>query len=158
MKKKILDIPKIRKTLRKKHKTLMDKIGDTANMLSADHELVISRITSKISVILDVFIHEKIIDTVEPVVDSYYTGFHILKNGFRKSVYIWTDGEDIFIRDSSFSIKYGSISPTLKTIKVADLDEEKFEDFANELCDYIHITIYNSLNALDAKFFKYMRE
>ena len=154
MKKKIIDLPKIKKEIRKKHKVLMDKIGNTAEMISADHEVLIAGITSKIIAILNIFVEEKIIDKYEQsTVASYscYSGFHITKKAFRKSVDIWTDGIDILIRDSSFAIKYGAISPTLEVYKVDGLNDE---EFANRLCDYIHSTIYGSMEALEAKIFR----
>lgn len=155
---KILDIPKIQKTIVKKHSEFITSMGDIANKVSADHELTIARMASKISRILDCFIEAKAIDKFTNLEEPPFKGFHLVKLGFQKSVYIWTDGKDIVIRGSDLLIKHGLGNSNLQTIYNVDVDKYNWEDFATTLLDYIHEVVYDRKESADIRVFGMYRK
>ena len=150
---KILDIPKIQKTISKKHSDFIAEMGNMATKVNADHELIIARVASKISRILDCFIEAKAIDKFINLEEQPFKGFHLVKNGFRKSIYIWTDGKDIVIKSSDLLIKNGLNDSSLGTVYGVDVDKYNWEEFALKLLEYIHLTIYERMETADLKIF-----
>lgn len=151
---KILNIPKIQKDIGKKHVAFLDKIGGALLKVSADHELNIARLSSKISAILDCLIEAKVIDKFIPCEDSSFRSFHLVKNGLKKSVYVLTDGSDIIFEEFNIFIKYGLHDAAFESMKVENIDNYNWEKFSMDLLDYIHKVIYERKAAIETKFFK----
>lgn len=151
---KVLDIPKIQKELKKKHAAFIDKMGDAPFKVSADQELNIARISSKLSCILDCLIEAKAIDKFIPCEDSSFRSFHLIKNGFKKSIYVLTDGNDIIFEEFNIFIKYGLHDASFESDTIDDIDSYNWEKLSINLLDYIHKKIYERKASLDSKLFK----
>jgi hypothetical protein len=148
-----LNIDKIQKNIKKKHDTFIATTGDAVIKVSADIELTLARLSTKVSTILDCLIYAGVIDKYVNCEESLYKGFHLIKNGFSKSMYIWIDGRDILFKDSNLSVRYGLNDPILKTYLKINVDEFDWENFANELVDYIHKVIYMANEATTISIF-----
>jgi len=146
MNKNILDVPRIKKTIKEKHGEFLAAVGQIPTKISADRQLTLARVSARISQILHIFKEEGIIDIFDdcclPEADSSCKGFHISKRGFEKTIYIWTDGNDIVMKDSSFMISSGVMVPFKKIIRDIDFEEYNWESFVEQLLDYIHVVIY----------------
>ena len=153
MQEKILDVPKIQKVLNRKHAAFMEKFSDAVIKVSADQELVVARMLAKISRILACLVQAGVIDQFLPCDDSPYKGFHLVKDGWDKSVYIWVDGRDILIKDSSLSVRFGYHLSTIKIHPKVDVDTFNWEEFSAGLLEYVHQTIYQSSAAFNTQVF-----
>lgn len=148
-----LDVPKIQKKLNRKHSEFMSTFGDAVVKVSADQELEVTRMTAKISRILACLVDAKAIDKFVICDESPYRGFNLIKTGWGKSVYIWVDGRDILLKDSSLSVRFGLHASLLKSYPKVDVDTFNWETFAVELMEYLHQVIYQSSAAFNTKVF-----
>jgi hypothetical protein len=150
----IINLPKIKKSVRKRHKDFIDRVGSLPLKLSADQFLITARLMAKVNSILTILSEEKVIDEFQNCEDCGCKGYHLSKHGLNKSVFVWTDGKEIIFRESSLSIRHGSIEPRVEVMNVENIEKYDFEEFAEKLLTYIYETMYDRKNAISAKIFK----
>lgn len=141
-----LDTQKIQKSIGEKHKRFLVDVGFLSQKAGADYTYSLVRMKAKLAKILEVFKEGGIIDIVRPspdlLLESGYANFQLFVNGYDKTVYVFTNGRDIIIKDSSFLISNGILGSEAEKVMGVDVDNYDWEDFANRLLDYIHQVIY----------------
>ena len=155
MENKILDIVSIKRSIRKKHKSFIDNVGYIPDMLDADFTLRMARVSSKIFAILRCFQDEKIVDSItEEPTTSMYVSYCLSKCGYSSKINVMTDGRIITFKDLDFSIDIGmGKSFYVKKDIECNVDEYDWDEFSNDLLDYIHIVIYRRKESLGVKVF-----
>ena len=149
----ILDIPSIQKYIHEKHQEFLKDVGNYSQKIMADKDLYKTRMSAKIFRILECFVEEKVIDEVVVKEENLLKGFLLIKKDRQKSVFIWTDGENIVIEDNSLLILSELSAPHKKIFYNINIDEYNWVEFAKELLEYIHWIVYNRKEAYEAKIF-----
>lgn len=155
---KIIDVVGIKNTIKIKHKSFMDTVGYMPVKISSDKQLALTRLAARLSQIFQCFKSEGVIDSydecISPDAVNSYKGFHILKKGFEQSIFVWTDGNDIIARDSSFLIHSGFLTPYYMIERDIDLENYDWIVFSSKLLDYIHTVIYQRQLSLEKSIWK----
>lgn len=146
----------IKANISKKHNELMKNIGQIPYKFSFDYSLLLNRMFSHLSSVIKCFSDENIIDTKEiisGVESGDCIGIRIGKNGFKKHVYIWSDGYNISVKSSNYPLISGLDLDHFVCYNV-NVDDYDWEQFANHLLDFIHKVIYSRLQSLEFQIFK----
>ena len=152
-----INLPLIQSRIENKHKSFMDSVGEMPSKLTADHKLFLTRMATRIQSILNCFVEAKVIDNFSSNinrlhVDESYRVFKLNKNGFDRSIYIWTDGLNINVNTSDYPNNSGLDDEI--SIKNIDFDNYNWIDFSDELLNFIHNGIYQRTKAIESRIFK----
>ena len=146
-----LNTQQIQQNLADRHQKFNQEVGVLSGKLGADYHLQLTRMQTRLNRILECFIEVGVLDLSIPLSENAYKGFQIMKNGYDKQIYVWTNGNDIIVKDSSFMINSGIIDSKVEYIRNIVIDEYDWEDFANRLLDYIHVIIYQRKESYNYK-------
>lgn len=149
-------LPNIMKNVSEKHSKFVLKFGDSPSLISVDHEAKLTRLKAKITAILKVFVDNDVISKYESVELDGFEYFILEKKNMFKKIHVVVGLECIIIADRSLYSIVGISTPIKKafSLETPDRSIEDFdwEDFANNLLNEIHSTIYNSRESLDRIF------
>jgi hypothetical protein len=152
-----INLPLIKRRIEDAHSEFIDSVGQIPTKLSADHNLFLTRMRTRISSILDCFVDAKVIDEFKKIEpsnegDNHFSVFKLSKKGFDRAVYVWTDGFNIVIRSA-----YNPLSLILEknvVINNIDFDEYNWIEFSDKLLHFVHGLIYKRQKSIETKIFK----
>ena len=155
MKKEQDEMAEIKLYISETHKAFLSTNQTAIYKVDADIMLARARIVSKIIFIAEAMKEAGVIDkysVTQPVSvggpDSAVDCVVMKKNGLNNSMYVMTDGANIFARSSSFSIDFGTLSPFYeKFARVEDVDGYDWKSFASILLDFVYVAVYNKERA-----------
>lgn len=152
-----INLPLIQSRIEETHRHFINSVGEMPSKLTADHKLFLTRMATRIQSILKCFVDAKIIDNVSSNIDRLhadesYRVFKLTKNGFDRSLYIWTDGLNINVKTSNYPINSGLDDDI--SIRNIDFDTYNWIDFVDELLNFIHNVIYQRTKAIENRIFK----
>jgi hypothetical protein len=168
---KELDIPFIKNLIQEKHNIFLKETGNLSSKVSGDHQLVLSRLTSRIMRILQEFCHAGIIDSVvemssdKNIADSYYgfvldqryiNGLIISKNGYVSKIIIWTDGKTIMFQSSGMPF-IGIEDLKVAAMRKISVDDFDGKEFSEKLLNYIHQIIYFRKETYEQKLKEFLK-
>jgi len=146
-----INIPKIQLEVRKRHGDFIGKYGSLIQKVVADNRLLTDLVASRLYHILLCFKEEHIVDDVKQG-DGYPRKIVITKNGFDNYVNIITNGKKVRVEGYNIdndNFMSGLQLPGQNFHGVDDVDYD-WEKFSIELLDYIHASIYDRKDALEA--------
>jgi hypothetical protein len=147
-----LNIPKIQQEVRAKHEKFIKNLGPQIQKVTADNRLLTDLMATRIYHLLLCFREEGVIDEVKQS-NSYPKKLTISKKGFDNYVYVITNGRTIRIEGYNFisdDFKSDVQLPGKNYHAVDDMSYD-WDNFAMELLDYIHGSIYDRKEALEVK-------
>jgi len=147
-----INIPKIQNDIRVRHKEFIKGLGPQIQKAVADNRLLTDLISTRVYHILLCFREEGIIDEI--ITSNNYPKKHtLMKSGFDNYVYILTNGHMIRIEGYNMSGDDFRSDVQLPGKDHYGVDHQNYdwEKFAMELLDYIHVSIYDREDALEAK-------
>ncbi len=128
--------------------------------VEADSSLKLAKVKAKLDMILDLFKSNGIIDEKiksVPLInigsDDSVVAYAIKNKRFSGVVYIYTDGDHIVVRDSSFLVDFGGLSPYFKKFSIEDVEKYNWVLFTDKLLDYIYESMYNSKRVSELSIF-----
>lgn len=154
-----LNIQLIKSRIKSAHKGFLDSVGPIPEKLTADHQLFVQRMGSRIQTILDCFLKAKIIDDISigkqnGESDKSCLRFKLTKKGFDRSVYVWTDGANISVNTTQYPMLSGLNIDNGISFRNVEFDTYNWVEFADELLHFIHRVIYSSIKSYETKIFK----
>jgi len=152
-----VNLPLIQSRISEVHKAFMKAVGEMPSKLTADHKLLLTRMATRIHAILKCFVDAKIIDNITSNIDRLqsdesYRVFKLTKNGFDRTIYIWTDGVNVNVKTSDYPNSSG-LDDDIRIPNV-DIDTYNWIVFADELLDFIHNVIYQRIKSIETRIFK----
>jgi len=117
----------------------------------ADNRLLTDLIATRLYHILICFRKEEIIDDIDQS-DDYPKKLTITKKGFDNYVNVITNGRKVRVEGyniDSDNFMSGHLLPGKDFYEVDDIEYD-WENFSIELLDYIHVSIYDRKDALEA--------
>lgn len=148
----IMDIPRIQEEVRSKHQKFAKKYGREIEKVFADHKLCVDVVVAKIHRIAIVLKEEGVIDkivinNVAPVAEM-----RLWKDGMISYLNIYTNGRQIMLKGYAYTTGLGSdLEATPKRYTGVDRIDFDWVNFASELVDYIHTTLYERKEVLETK-------
>lgn len=148
----IINVPKIQKEIKKRHQKFIGEFDAAIQKVVADKRLLTDVIVSRLYRIVICFQQEGIIDMVQ-IHDQYPKKLTLRKNGFDNYVHIITNGH--MIRIEGFVCDFDDFISDMvlpgKNYRNTDEEDYNWIEFALELLDYIHLSIYGRKEALEVK-------
>ena len=151
-----VSVPDIQKYIRENHKKFLKDVGDFSQKVSDDYQLILTRLSARVSRVLECFIEEKILDEATPCIpdlgNELMRGFRLRKKGFGPSVYIWMNSKTIIITESTFPSRLEIEESEV----VRDINIEEFDglDFSKKLLDYIQRKVYSRKESYEQSIFR----
>lgn len=153
----LIDLQKLIASKKEKFSKASESIQEK---VEADAELKLTRVDAKINLILTALINAEIITEknrfmpqMNSGVDSSVMAYSIKHKRFSSMVYVYTDGDDIVIRDSSFLVGFGGFHPYLKRYSIEAVDDFDWLEFSEKLIDYVYEIIYKSKKVNEIRVF-----
>ena len=154
----VFNIPLIKENIKSEHNKFIAAVGQMPDKIAADSHLLLQRMTTRIGAILTCFMEERIIDKC--IMMDYGTGgdkscicYKISKNGYDKSVFIWSDGSNISIKSGHYPVVSGLNFDEDNVIRDIDFENYDWLEFANILLHFIHKVIYARVQSYETKLF-----
>jgi len=153
-----LNIPYIKNRIQTAHQRFVDTVGAIPDKITADHQLILNRMATRIETILKCFVEAKIINIISKGAqngegDRSCFVFKLTKIGFDRSVHVTTDGANINIK----TIKYNPQSGLNfdEDVNIRDIDFETYDwvEFSDKLLHFIHQVIYSRKKSIETKLF-----
>jgi hypothetical protein len=153
-----LNIPFIKERISSAHNNFIKTVGQIPDKITADHQLLLKRMSTRIETIVKCFIDTGIIDNISQSLqngdgDRSCVVFKLTKCGFDKAVYIWTDGNNININAFHFPFRSGLNFEDEITIREINFDSYNWVEFSDKLIHFIHQIIYARLKSIETKIF-----
>lgn len=157
MKNNVFDLYTIKNRIKKSHENFIKSVGNMPDKISMDHQLLLNRMVARLDSILKCFVESKIIDDYKRInletFDRYDICFKVVKNGYDRSVYIWTNGHSISVQTSCTYLN-GLNNDNNIFIPEIDFDSYDWVEFSDKLLDYIHAVIYARVKSYENIIFK----
>jgi len=158
-----LNIPFIQDRIKSAHGNFIDSVGEIPVKITADHQLVVKRMSTRIETILQCFKDASVIDNITQGPengdgDRSCFVFKLTKQGFDKAVYIWTDGNNINIKTAHFPFRSGLNFDDDITIRDVDFESYNWVEFADKLLHFVHQVIYAKTESLETKIFDQVKK
>lgn len=149
---KILDIPSIQKNIKIRHEKFVEDFGSASEKVIADHRLFADLVMAKLYRISLIFKEESVIDEVKIVEDGPCRKVCLSKSGNATNVMVITNGLVIVIEGSTYTTGFDTDFqwPKEKFFRV-NSNEFDWDAFSVKLLDYIHATIYERKEAIEAR-------
>jgi len=154
-----LNTPFIQARIEQAHKEFIDSVGEMPIKITADHQLFVKRMATRIEAVLRCFQKANIVDVMNQGSENGYTldrscfVFKLMKKGFDKAVFVWTDGESISINTARYPYHSGLDTGDEEVIRNIDFDSYNWVEFSDKLLHYIHQTIYARRQSIETKIF-----
>jgi len=148
----IINVPAIQKEIHEKHQKFVKDFGSAAEKVMADHKLFADIVMAKLYRIALIYKEEAVIDEVKITEDGPYRKISLCKSGNVTYVDIRTNGIVIVLEGFTYTTGFDTDFhwPTEKFVNVNN-DEFNWVDFSRKLLDYIHATIYERKEAMEAR-------
>jgi len=148
----IINVPEIQEKIRIKHENFLSSFGGAIQKVAADNRLLTDMVFSRLYRIALCFQQEGVIDSIQTT-EGYPKKLILRKEGFDNYVNITTNGHmvriDGYVYDPNNSIS--DISVAGKNYRSVDEEGYNWTMFADELLDYIHLSVYARKEALETK-------
>ena len=148
----IINVPEIQDKIKTKHDDFLSNFDGAIQKVAADNRLLTDMIFSRLYRITLCFQQERVIDSIQAI-EGYPKKLILRKEGFDNYVHITTNGHmvriDGYIYDPNSFIS--DISVAGKNYQRVDEEGYDWTAFAEELLDYIHLSVYARKEALETK-------
>lgn len=163
-----LNLPLIAERVSSTHRHFIKEVGNIPEKITADHQFLVKRMSTRIDAIVKCFIRAEVVDTVvqgyfigAEVVDIVVQGydracycFKLSKRGYDKVVYVYTDGVNINIKTASYPYMSGLNFVEDEVIRNVDFDSYNWVEFVDKLMHFIHKVIYARMESYNTKIFE----
>jgi len=136
-------IDKIAKKIKEKHKQFLSQVGEIPYKVSADHALLLTMVSTKISLIATLLRDSEVIDDFKWTNHGEYNEILLFKRGLDFKINLVTDGKAILMKPASYLIEVDSDFLPKQWYKPSK-EGWDWEDFTEQLMDFIHFTMYKS--------------
>ena len=152
-----LNVPFIKERIKITHKAFIDSVGSIPDKITADHQLLLARMVARIETILKCFQEGEVIDLIiltnNERSDQSCAAFKLIKKGFEKSIYVWTDGLNISINTVRYPYRSGLNLDDDIIIKNINFETYNWVEFSDKLLHFIHQVIYARMKSIETKIF-----
>lgn len=154
-----INIPAIRKTIKKIHGNFVTEYGMYSDKVMSDYRLLAERVASRIVLIANCLKQEKVIDTIKVEIEGPLHKITLKRNDSDNFVQIATTGQSIHFMGYTYTIgDIGlDISNRQKTfsnvfsLDKLDIDEYDWVKFSEALLDFVHCIVYDRKEAFAVK-------
>ena len=153
-----MDVQKIMQSMSSKHSDFLKSAGQAPYKISADHCLLVTHVSSKIRLIVDMLVEKEIIDMYEFNCKRGYNTYSLIKNSLDFEVDVFTDGHVITLRLGGPRVSYGVVEPIYMRVYPHPKDGYIWESFADKLVSFIHSEMYRSGDVQEVNFDFIMRD
>jgi len=145
-----MDISKFKDEAAKKHQLFMERLRSQIDKVFADHNLRVETCSSKITLIGNSLKDLGIITDFYAENDGDYRVFTLRKKGLTNCVQVYTNGLNIIVNCDN--VKVGNVMG-FSLNKKYNIESKLFDwnEFANDLLDKIHYSIYKQSEANEAR-------
>jgi len=149
----IFNVPAIEKSVKEKHSKFLKDFGPLVDKAEADHQLLVEKVTAKVTRVLTCLRDNEIIDNTVVANEGIYKSIMVSKNGYNNHVSIWVDDKNIVMRVANIFVNKKALSKDLDDKVFFNVDTEDFDwvNFACELVEFIHNEIYSRKNVIQTK-------
>ena len=148
----ILNVPAIQKNIHTQHGKFIKEYGNAVEKVIADHRLFADLVMTKIYRLALIFKEEKVIDEIKMTENGPYREICLSRAVNTTYVNITTNGLVIVLEGYTYTTGFDTDFqwPRQKFYSVNE-NEFDWEVFSAKLLDYIHNTIYERKEAMEAR-------
>jgi hypothetical protein len=148
----ILNVPAIQKNIHTQHSKFIKEYGNAVEKVIADHRLFADLVMTKIYRLALIFKEEKVIDDIKMTENGPYREICLSRSVNTTYVNITTNGLVIVLEGYTYTTGFDTDFqwPRQKFYSVNENDFD-WEVFSAKLLDYIHNTIYEKKEAMEAR-------
>ena len=147
-----INVPEIQEKIKLKHSVFLKKFGSVIQKVAADHRLLTDTIFSRLYRIALCFQQEGVIDSIQTT-EGYPKKLVLRKEGFDNYVTVTTNGHIVRIEGYVYEPNDFISDAAIPGKSYHGIFEEGYDwtGLAEDLLDYIHLSIYARKEALETK-------
>lgn len=152
----VLNIPQIQNRISTAHDEFIKAVGHMPDKLTADHQLILKRMATRIEAIMICFTNSNVISNWTSGYgddDLSCYRFKLTKDGYDRAVYVWTDGITVSIARGNYPSSSGLNLDDGVVIRNIDFDNYNWLEFVDKLLHFIHKVTYARAKSFEAKIF-----
>jgi hypothetical protein len=149
-------INNISKKIDEKHDKFLNSVGEIPYKVSADYQLLLTEVTSKITLISTILKNKSVISDIKSLEYGEYNKITLSKTGLDFKVEILTNGTSILMKSANGMLDGDTIFMSRQWYHPTK-DGWDWEDFAEQLIDFIHYTMYKLQKSEEVNFDALMR-